>query len=111
MSRSKYIAWYPSVDKMFWQFFSQMEYGGLGHGCQLWVTADRQTDGCLRCSPHIGWEKPENGVEGDLVPNHLVGELGVGQLAGILVGPCMAGNLVTLGVHPLHDGFISLRLT
>jgi len=50
---------------------------------------------------HIGREEAEDGVEGDLVPHHLVGELRVGQLAGVLMRPSVAGNLVAFGVHSL----------
>lgn len=51
--------------------------------------------------PHVGGEEAEDGVEGDLVPDHLVGELRVGQLAGVLVGPRVAADLVAFGVHSL----------
>ena len=50
---------------------------------------------------HVGWKETENGVEGNLVPHHLVRILRAGQLAGILVRPGMAGDLVSFGVHPL----------
>jgi len=39
----------------------------------------------FRALPHIGREETQNGVDGYLVPHHLVGKLGVGHLAGILV--------------------------
>jgi hypothetical protein len=51
--------------------------------------------------PHVGWEEAEDGVEGDLIPNHLVCELVVGELARVLVRPGMAANLVSFGMHSL----------
>lgn len=61
--------------------------------------AARWTDGVW--GSHIRREEAEDGVDGDLVPDHLVSELRVGQLAGVFVGPSMAGNLVAFGVHSL----------
>jgi hypothetical protein len=54
--------------------------------------------------PHVCWEEAEDGVEGDLVPDHLVCELVVGELACVLVRPGVAGNLVSFVMHSL--GFV-----
>lgn len=73
-----------------------MEYGGLKYLVSL---------GRLGCqhgsSPHVSWEESKNRVERNLIPHHLVGELGVGHLTCVLVRPSVAGNLVALGMHPL----------
>jgi hypothetical protein len=50
---------------------------------------------------HVGGEEAEDRVDGNFVPDDLVPELLVAQLAGVLVRPGMAGNLVAIGVHPL----------
>lgn len=54
--------------------------------------------------PHICWEETEDRVEGNLVPDHLVRVLRVGQLAGVLVRPGMARNLMSLSMHSLGFG-------
>lgn len=55
---------------------------------------------------HVSWEESKNRVERNLIPHHLVGELGVGHLTCVLVRPSVAGNLVALGMHPLDYGGI-----
>jgi len=57
---------------------------------------------------HVGWEEAEDGVEGNLVPDHLVRVLRVGQLAGVLVRPRVASNLMSLRMHSLGLG-VSLQ--
>jgi hypothetical protein len=52
--------------------------------------------------PHVCWEEAEDGVEGDLVPDHLVCELVVGELARVLVRPGVAADLMSFGMHSLE---------
>jgi hypothetical protein len=55
--------------------------------------------------PHVSGEETENGIKSNLVPDDLVRELRVGKLAGVLMGPCVARNLVTFGMHSLKPCF------
>jgi hypothetical protein len=61
--------------------------------------------------PHVRGEEAEDGVNGNLVPDHLVRELRVGQLAGVLVRPGVAGNLVPFGMHSLGSCVSMLSIT
>lgn len=54
--------------------------------------------------PHVGREEAQDGVQSDLVPDHLVRELRVCQLGGVLVRPGVAGNLMAFSMHPSDDG-------
>lgn len=64
-------------------------------------------DGVRRA--HVGREETENVHEGNLVVDHLVLALGERHLIQVLVGPRVAGNLVTIGNHSLEAVRISFN--
>lgn len=61
--------------------------------------------------PHVGGEIAKNVVEGNLIPINLVLELSRGQLAVVLVGPCVTRDLMAFGGHPLFPVSIYLRIS
>ena len=56
----------------------------------------------MDCIPHVGREVAENAVEGNLIVDHLVLHLCLGEGRGILVRPGVTGNLVPFGDHALQ---------
>ena len=56
--------------------------------------------------PHVRGYKAQDIVERDFVPQDLVCELFLAQLAGVLVGPRVAGYLMALGDHSLRCALV-----
>ena len=52
---------------------------------------------------HVGWEEAEDVAQSHLVLPHLVPAVQGGDSAQVQMGPCVAGNLMTIGVHPLDN--------
>lgn len=48
---------------------------------------------------HICWVFSDDVADGDLILNHLIVALSVGDDTQVLVRPCVAGDLVALGIH------------
>jgi hypothetical protein len=52
---------------------------------------------------HVSWVLSDNVTDGHFVLDHLVVALGVTDNAQVLVGPCVASNLVAFSYHALDD--------
>ena len=57
---------------------------------------------------HVGWEEAKDVAQSHLVLPHLVLAVHGRDSAKVQMGPCVAGNLMAVGVHPLDNRNVSV---